>query len=207
MKTWMKYSEYLKNGEWHIHTSYSDGKNTVHDYCMKASELDIPLIAFTEHVRRKLDYDFSQYLEDIDKAREEFDLIILSGCEAKILPDGSLDVEEEILKQVDYPIFAFHSFPMDLAQYIESLKSVLINPYINTWAHPGLFLRKHGLDLSDQDLCEIFRLLKTNNVLLEINRRYNVPDKKWITMAVTERVQFVQGGDCHCIKELEDTQK
>jgi DNA polymerase (family 10)/putative hydrolase len=85
MKTWKKYVDYLLEGEWHIHTNYTDGKNTVFEYCEKAVEIGIPLLAFTEHVRKELTYDFNQFLNEIEEAREEFDLIILSGCEAKVL--------------------------------------------------------------------------------------------------------------------------
>ena len=76
--------------------------------------MNVPLLAFTEHVRKNLDYDFNDLLDDIEKAREEFDLIILSGVEAKVLADGDLDVEDWILKEVDYSIFAFHSFLFSL---------------------------------------------------------------------------------------------
>ena len=47
MKTWKKYIDYLLVGEWHIHTSYTDGKNSVFEYCEKAIEVDIPLLALT----------------------------------------------------------------------------------------------------------------------------------------------------------------
>ncbi len=131
MKTWKKYIDYLLKGRWHIHTIYTDGKTNVSEYCKKAVELNVPLLAFTEHVRKNLDYDFNDLLDDIEKAREEFDLIILSGVEAKVLADGDLDVEDWILKEVDYSIFAFHSFPKDIDLYKKCLEYILKNDYIN----------------------------------------------------------------------------
>jgi len=208
MKTWRKYEEYLLTGEWHVHTNYTDGRNSVFEICERAKELGIPLLAFTEHVRRKLTYDFNEFLSDIERAREEFpELIILSGIEAKVLPDGSLDVEDEIIKQVDYPIFAFHSFPRNRELYVECLKKAIKNRYVNAWAHPGLFLRRMEVSLTVDELREIFKLMKEHDVLLEINRRYKLPEKEWVNLAGHMGIRMVRGDDVHSIGEFEIGEK
>lgn len=66
MKTWQRYPEFLIKGEWHVHTCYTDGQNTIDECCQKAVEIGIPLIAFTEHVRKNLNYDFHNFLNDIE---------------------------------------------------------------------------------------------------------------------------------------------
>ena len=202
MKIWKKYIDNLLEGKWHIHTIYTDGKNDVSEYCKRAVELDVHLLAFTEHVRKNLDYDFNTLLDDIEKAKEEFDLIILSGCEAKVLPDGELDVEDWILKEVDYPIFAFHSFPNDIDLYMKCLKKALKSKYINTWAHPGLSLQNQGLRLPENELIEIFKLMSKYDVLLEINTKYNMPPGTWVHVAEKYDVRKVIGNDIHSIEEL-----
>lgn len=204
MKIWKKYKRFLLTGEWHIHTNYTDGENTVFEFCEKAKELNIPVLAFTEHVGRELTYDFNKFLEDIERAKDHYpDIVILTGIEAKVLPNGELDVSKEILREVDYPIFAFHSFPSDLTLYINALKKVLKNKYTNTWAHPGLFLRMKNLELPINVLLDIFKIMRNNCVLLEVNRRYKLPKKEWIDIAVRHGVQLVRGGDIHSIKMLE----
>lgn len=203
MKTWEKYRGCLLEGEWHIHTDYTDGKNTVFQYCEKAIEIGIPLLAFTEHVRKNLNYDFNNFLNDIEKAREKFDLLILSGCEAKVLPNGGLDVEEWILREADYTIFAFHSFPEDIDLYTRCLKKVLKNEYVNTWAHPGVFLARYSLKLSEYELIKIFRLMKLYGVLLEVNNKYKVPIRAWLDVAERYNVKTVTGNDIHSIEDLE----
>ena len=202
MKTWKKYIDYLLEGEWHIHTSYTDGKNSVFEYCEKAIEIGIPLLAFTEHVRKNLNYDFNSFLDEIEKTREEFDLIILSGCEAKVLPNGELDVEKWILNEADYPIFAFHSFPEDIDLYTKCLKSVLKNKYVNTWAHPGLFLRNKSLSLSDEEVEDIFDIASQRNVLIELNEKYNLPARGWIEIGKKKGINFVRGSDVHSVMDL-----
>jgi len=203
MKMWKKYEYLLLNGEWHAHTSYTDGKNTVFEMCSTAKELNLPLIAFTEHVRRKLNYDFSKFLGDIENAREMFpDMIILSGVEAKVLPDCTLDVEDKILKEVDYPIFAFHSFPKDYELYIECLKKIISKKEVNTWAHPGLFLKKYRIDIELKELKRIFIMMKEHDVLLELNGKYSLPQTGWIDLAKSLGVRMVRGNDVHSIQDL-----
>jgi putative hydrolase len=201
-KNWTKYSGYLLSGEWHIHTSWTDGDNSVFEYCEKAVKEGIPLLAFTEHVRRTLDYDFGQFLSEIEQVRARYNLIVLSGCEAKVLPGGKLDVEECVLKEVDYPIFAFHSFPSDIDQYLESLKVVLSNRYINAWAHPGYFLSRQGLELPDKDLIEIFDRSSRHNILLEVNRKYNLPPPRWFDLAKSLGIRLVRGSDIHNVNKM-----
>jgi len=204
MKIWERYKNYLLTGEWHIHTKYTDGKNSVLEICKKAVKVKIPLVAFTEHVRKQLTYDFSEFLNDIENAREQFpELIILSGIEAKVLPDGTLDVSKGIIKTVDYPIFAFHSFPEDRELYINCLKKVVRNRYVNTWAHPGLFLERTGFNIGSDTLRDIFHLMQKNHVLLEINKKYSLPSRNWINLASKVGVITVRGSDVHKVEDLE----
>ena len=202
MKVWGNYTKYLLEGEWHIHTSYTDGENTVFEYCQKAFKEGIPLLAFTEHVRRNLDYDFRQFLKEIEAARRSFDLIVLSGCEAKVLPDGELDVEEWVLQEVDFPIFAFHSFPNNIGKYLKSVKTMLSNKYVNAWAHPGLLVTRCGLELPDKELNEIFKFMSQGDVLLEVNGRSGMPPQRWLDLARNHNVKLVRGGDIHCVNDM-----
>lgn len=203
MKTWKEYEQYLLTGEWHIHTSYTDGENSIAQYCEIARELHIPLIAFTEHVRIKLTYNFSDFLSDIEEARKAFqDIIILSGCEAKVLPSGELDASDELLGSVNYPIFAFHSFPVDLDLYVNCLKKAIKNRFVCAWAHPGLFLRKHNLRLDNRVLLYILELLREHDVLLETNKKYDLPPEHWRAIVKMQRVYELNGNDVHSTSEF-----
>jgi len=202
MKAWKKYREFLATGEWHIHTRYTDGQNTVNEYCRKAEELGVPLLAFTEHVRRDLDYDFNLFLGDIEQARDTFDLIILSGCEASILPGGEPNAPGWVLREVDYPVVSFHSFPHDVSLYARSLIACIRNDCVNTWAHPGAFLNRSGLALDDGDLASILREMAAREVALELNRKYGVPDNAWIELAGRYGVPLIRGSDVHAVTDL-----
>jgi len=206
MKTWQKYQDYLSSGQWHIHTNFTDGKNTVLEYSKRAVELGIPLLAFTEHVRLELEYDFRTLLNEIENARRKFPhLIILSGCEAKVLPDGTLDCSAEILNKVDYKLFCFHSFPGDVEKYLSALKRVIREYPVDAWAHPGLFFKKNkNLMLSDNQLQQVFEALNSNNILLEKNARYSLPSEDWIRkyLTISNGNPFVFGRDIHSVNDL-----
>ncbi len=202
MKTWRTYQAYASRGEWHIHTRHTDGRDGIPEYCQRAGELGIPLIAFTEHVGKTLRYDFDAFLTEIEDARDSFPLTILSGCEAKILPDGEIDAEEWVLEVVDYPIVSFHSFPRDVPLYVECLKSALQNRYVNAWAHPGAFLRANHLTIPADDLADIFAVMAQEEVALEVNRKYSTPPDEWIGPARRRGVAEIRGSDVHAVDQL-----
>ncbi len=203
------YKQFFFTGEWHIHTNYSDGKNSVLDYCQAATNLGLPLLAFTEHVRKNLAYDFDSLLNDIEKAKKKFpELILLTGCEAKVLPDGTLDCNEDILKTCNYVLFAYHSFPPDSELYFSSLETILNNNYIDCWAHPGLFFKKNPeLTFSESQLLKIFDILKKKDILFEINFKYNLPQDNWINLYLQNNFNrnLIFGGDIHSVLQLEKT--
>ena len=68
-KKWFPYRDYLHKGDWQVHTSYTDGSNTVFEFCERAVKNNLELIAFTEHVRSELDYNFYSLISDIESAR------------------------------------------------------------------------------------------------------------------------------------------
>lgn len=203
MKRWTRYEEHLTSGEWHVHTSYTDGESSVDEYCSRALELGLPLIAFTEHVRRELDYDFGDLVRDIERARRSYPkLTILAGCECKVLADGSLDAAEEVLRQCDIVLMAFHSFPRDKELCLDSLREAISSPDVDIWAHPGLFLRRSGLQLEDDEVRKILGWARDERVLVEVNRRYLLPPKRWLEIGRELGVRTVRGSDAHSARSL-----
>jgi DNA polymerase (family 10)/putative hydrolase len=123
------------------------------------------------------------------------------------LPDGSLDVSDDILCRVDYPAFSFHGFPHDRALYLKCLENAIRQERVNAWCHPGLFLRKSGLELTELELTRIFRLMARYNVLLEVNGKYGLPEESWIALAGALGVRMVRGSDVHAIDDFSRREK
>jgi len=202
MKVWKKFDDFLLDGEWHIHTDYTDGDSKIIDLVKKAEEIGLPLIAFTEHIRPKLTYDFNQFLEDIRNAKKKFRKIeILSGVEAKVLPKKGLNYEN-YFDVVDYVAFAFHKFPKKKGLYLKRLKEAIRNEYTDAWAHPGLFFQKNKICLSKKALVNILDMMEKERVMLEINKKYNLPEVSWMNEGREIGVKMVRGSDIHSVEEL-----
>ncbi len=197
----MKHEHYLLTGEWHIHTNYTDGNNSVDEHCKEALNRGIPLVVFSEHVRRELDYDFYALLGEIELARRKYpELIILSGCEAKVLENGELDAPNDISDLSEIVLMAFHSFPADEDRYYNALKIALTNPKVDIWAHPGLFLMKNNIRLTRSQIENILEVTYQNNVLIEISTKYNMPPKEWMNIK-KGKIRFVRGDDVHSLED------
>lgn len=212
MKTWLWEikDEYIKYGDFHVHTIHTDGKNTILEICQKARQNNLKLIAFTEHIRKKVTYNYNNFLLDVFKARSEFDDIqLLSGCEAKVLNVyGELDIPKEILGKCDLVTGVFHSFKYgDKKNYLKALKAMLRNPAVNIWGHPTLFAKKNNIKLEEYELKEILDICKENGVLIERNIKYNLPEANLIKLAVKRGAKLVIGSDAHSINELLTMQK
>lgn len=204
MRHWKIKDKYIKCGDFHIHTNYTDGKNTVLEYCQKAQENNLKLIAFTEHVRKNLTYNYEAFIADIFHAKDEFDIKILSGCEAKVLDiDGELDAPDNVLEQCDVVAGVFHSFKYkDKKDYLTALEAMLKNPVVNIWGHPALFAKKHNIKLQEDELKGIIDVCIEKEILIERNLKYNLPDVNFIKLAINKGAKFVIGSDAHSITEL-----
>lgn len=204
MKIKIKYED-TQCGDFHVHTAYTDGKNTVTEYCQKARQNNLKVIAFTEHVRKNLTYNYNDFLSDIFQAKSEFeDIKIISGCEAKVLNfNGELDAPKGVVDLCEVVIGVFHSFKWeDKKSYLAALKAMLRNPAVDIWGHPTLFAKKHGIKLEQEDITEVIRVCIEKDILIEKNFKYNLPDVNFIKLAIRKGAKFVMGSDAHSISEL-----
>jgi len=197
-----KYKSYWQSGQWHVHTRYTDGQNSVDEIVNEAVKRNIPLIAFTEHVRAKLEYSFDELVCDVERARKKYSLPVLVGCESKVLPDGSLDVSAEVLKKCQIVLIAFHSFPLELETYLFALEVSLKNPVVDVWAHPGLFLQKKNLSINQEQINNIIQWCKQGRTAIEHNKRYRLPKKNWLSLFIKQGIPLLNGSDIHAAHEL-----
>ena len=209
MKNFWQTEKRLMTGDWHAHTSYTDGRSSVNDYCREAVSRGLKLLTFTEHVRREMSYNYSDFVADIIQGRQEFDIELLVGCEAKVLDTvGSLDVSEDVLKQCDAVTAVFHSFlKVDKQSYLKALKAMLGNPKVDIWGHPLLFARRNNINLEKAEKEFIINLCVENRVLIERNLKYQLPEIDFIRLAAEKSARFVIGSDAHSAEELPTSEK
>lgn len=163
-------------GDLHSHTILTDGKNTLEEMAEAAQKLGYQYIANTDHSKRVTvagGLDEKEVIKNIkrtDKLNEQFkNFTILKGIEVDILEDGSLDLPDYILKELDIVIGAIHyKFNLSREEQTERILRAMDNPYFNILAHPtGRLINER--EPYDIDLVKIMKKAKENNCILEIN--------------------------------------
>jgi len=168
------------NSDLHLHSNWSDGKNSLEDIAEAALESGLKLIALTDHTisAPTSDPDDRLAVEQIPARNSSIrkiqtqmagKLIILNGIEVDILPDGRLDFPDEALAQFDLVIASIHlemNQPAD--QITQRLLSAIRNPFIDIIGHPSCreLPNSNGADL---DWEVIFNAAGENGTILEIN--------------------------------------
>jgi DNA polymerase (family 10) len=131
-------------GDLQMHTTASDGKFSIREMAEAARERGYDYLAITDHSKRVtmangLDAKrLGRQIEEIEKLNEEIKGIrILASCEVDILEDGTLDLEDEILADLDLVICSVH-YNMNLPEkkQTERIIRAMDNPHFNIMAHP-----------------------------------------------------------------------
>jgi DNA polymerase (family 10) len=129
---------------------------------------------------------------------------ILKGCEANIMADGSIDISDKALAELDYVIAGIHSqFKMPKKQMTQRIIRAMENPHVDIIAHPTGRILKHR-DEYEIGFDEILKAAKRTKTALEINAYPNRLDLKDdnIRKAKETGVKMLINSDSHNIKHL-----
>ncbi|WP_017726652.1 DNA polymerase/3'-5' exonuclease PolX [Halalkalibacterium ligniniphilum] len=193
-------------GDLHMHTTWSDGAYSIEEMAEAARARGYEYIAITDHskflkVANGLTEErLREQHERIRKLNESYDdFTILTGIEMDILPDGTLDYEDELLQEVDFVIASIHSsFSQKRETIMERLKTALMNNHVDLIAHPTgrLIGRRSGYDV---DLDLLIELAKETNTALELNANPNRLDlaPEWLKKAQDQGVVLSINTDSH----------
>lgn len=170
----IKYND-LK-GDLQMHTKWSDGSYTIKEMAEAAKELGHEYIAITDHtgtlrITGGMDEeDIRKQMQEIDKVNEEIpELTILKGVEVNIKSDGTLDVGDAVLRDLDIVIASIHSgFRQGKERLTDRIISAMENENVDIIAHPtGRKIQERKA--YDLELEKIFYASKETNTFLEIN--------------------------------------
>jgi histidinol phosphatase-like PHP family hydrolase len=162
--------------------------------------MGLKVIALTEHVRRTSDW-VPRYLDEIKTetaTTSSNKLKVISGFEAKILKDGSIDCCEEYSKD-HFIVASFHTIFGDKRMWIEALKSAIQNPDVDVIGH---LAPEPTFDLNDEELSELASLIFSNHKIIELNAKYHRPPPKWLLKFKEQDIRFHLGSDAHSLQEI-----
>lgn len=195
-------------GDCHSHTSASDGQASLETMAEAALAAGLQYLAITDHsqslrVAHGLDAKrLRAQMEEIASLRPRFaarGLKILCGMEVDILPDGSLDMEEELLEALDFRIGSVHSrFHQSEKEMTERILRAMASLQIDCLGHPtGRLL--HSREPYAVDFEKIFTAACEHQVALEINASYERLDLNDILarQAKEKGVLFFINSDAH----------
>jgi DNA polymerase (family X) len=131
-------------GDLHMHTSATDGGNSLREMAEEAKHLGYEYIAITDHSKRLtmangLDAKrLRQQIAEIDKLNDSLDGIrVLKGIEVDILEDGKLDLPDDVLDELDIAVGSIHSkFELSKKKQTERVLRAMDNPRFNILGHP-----------------------------------------------------------------------
>lgn len=186
--------------DYHIHTNYNDHSAvnlTIKNVIKEAERKGLELIALTEHVRKNSEW-IPEYINEISEYKEKTKVKVVTGFEAKIMEDGSIDCREDIAR--DYFIIAsFHTKYYDKTVWTNALKKAIKNKYINVIGH---LAPESSFQLDTKEIEEFAKLINKHKKIVEVNAKYKRPPENWIKAFIKNGVKFHLGSDAHSLNEI-----
>jgi len=199
-------------GDLQMHTTDSDGRDSLREMAEAAESLGYEYVAVTDHspavrVAGGLDRaGFRRQMRRIDALNAKLKkLTVLKGAEVDILPDGTLDLDDDTLAALDVVIVSAHS-KLDLPErrQTERMLRALAHPAVDVLGHPTgrLLGRRAGMRL---DLERVLRAAKDHGVLVEVNAQPERLDLDDVSCraAIDLGLGIVISTDAHAAVELQ----
>jgi DNA polymerase (family 10) len=198
-------------GDLHSHTIASDGHNTIEEMALAARERGYEYLAITDHsASHGFGNDVSpeqlrRQIELVHEANARIEGIeLLAGSEVNILPDGSLDYDDELLAQLDWILASVHtSFGMGESAMTDRVIAAIEHPRVDAIGHPTgrLIERREPYAI---DLDAVFAAAARSGTMLEINAN---PDRRDLSdvharAAARAGVTIVIDSDAHRTRTL-----
>lgn len=202
-------------GDLHTHTSETDGRDDIETMALAARDAGLEYIAITDHSKALSmanGLDERRALEHARRIREISDrlegITILAGIECDIRPDGTLDLADDCLAQLDIVIASIHSaFNQDASQITDRMLRAMACPYVDAIGHPtGRRLLKR--EPYQVDVGQIVDAASRAGVALEINCHIERLDLNDVNarLARDRGVKILIDTDSHSVKGFSSLQ-
>ncbi len=196
-------------GDLHLHSDWSDGRNTIREIAgFVKDHYKYDYLVLTDHSKSQTQANglnenrIRKQWKEIDEANESIEKdLIKRGIEVDIMPDGSLDLPDDLLKELDWVVASIHSrFKQDNT---DRILAAMDNPYVNAIGHPSgrLLNQREPYELDMEKVIE--HTVKTGTAL-EINTspsRMDL-DEKWIRSAQEQGAMLIISTDSHALGQF-----
>ena len=200
-------------GTFHCHTTASDGHNSVEEMAAAAQELGLEYLGIADHSRSSIqahgidETKLRSQIATIRKLNKNFrGFRLFAGVECDILRDGSLDLPDEVLSQLDYVIASVHSvFNLSEAEMTRRVIHAMENPLVTMLAHPTgrLLLKREPYQI---EIPAVLDAAARTGTWIELNaapKRLDL-DWRWWPRAKQKGVKCVINPDAHRTERLQD---
>ena len=198
-------------GDLQMHTTASDGKNSIEEMAEAARALGHEYIAITDHSKAVSvanglnEKRLGEHIKALRAAdAKALGIRILAGSEVDILKDGKLDYPDDCLAQLDVVVCSIHSyFTLDREAMTARMLAAVENPYTQIIGHPTgrLLLRRDPLDY---DVEKVLDACARHGVAMECNSYPDRLDLKdvYLRMCKEKGVKVVISTDSHTTGQL-----
>lgn len=200
-------------GVFHVHTSYSDGTNTLEEMVAEAARQGFAYLGISDH-SQTASYagglkigDVKRQQEEIEKLRHKYPQIrIYSGIESDIKADGSLDYPDDILAGFDFIVASVHShFRMTEDDMTRRMVRAMSHPAVTMLGHPTgrILLAREGYKVRME---ELLQTAKEKGVIIELNASPARLDLDWRHLKKAKEMGILLSisPDAHRVEELGD---
>jgi DNA polymerase (family X) len=198
-------------GDLHCHTTRSDGRASVYEMGLAARERGYEYLAICDHTKNVRVVpglaadELREQAEEIAEANETLaPFRVLRGIECDILPDGSLDLPDDVLAELDWVQVSLHAGQRRPGEVLtKQVLEAMRNPYVRGLSHPtGRYIGRRPENALDIEQA-IEASLETG-VALEVN---GLPDRldlkdEYVRLAVEAGAPIVVNTDAHSIQGL-----
>jgi len=203
--------------DFHLHSTWTDGKNTVPEIIENAKKIGLNSIAITDHIRKQSTY-FDAYKKEIDFLNGQEELNIYVGFEAKVADFfGHIDVQDKVVQEADIAIVSVHRYPLgnrlydasefkqNIAQEIELELSLaaLRKGGFNVLGHAGgmslTYFKEFPVNFYEEIILECIK----NEIAFDFNGRYHAREIEDLYPLLKKYNPFVCiGTDSHNINPM-----